>query len=118
MAPVIVGFSIICFYPIWCKYETLPNGYYRESSYENNSLILWYFSQTVIILTANINSYMELSQNIICLRQTVSRLPNFELLIMQREQKFIHPSLTQPHLVPLHLWILEHSPWTSASNTA
>lgn len=103
MAPVIGGFSIICLYPIWCKYETLPNGYYRESSYENNSLILWYFSQTVIILTANINSYMELSQNIICLRQTVSRLPNFELLIMQREQKFIHPSLTQPHLVPLHL---------------
>lgn len=81
---------------------------------EKNNFVALFL--TVIITSANTNSCMELSQNIVCLRQTVSRLPNFELLIMQREQKFIHPSLMQPHLVPLHFRILEHGPWPSASN--
>lgn len=49
----------------------------------------------------------------------ISRLPNFELLIRQRgEQKFIHPSLMQCHLVPQQLWILEHRFWPSVYSTA
>lgn len=94
MASVVFGFAILSLYIQFAVSMKLS----LMVIIKNNFVALFL---KVITTTVNMNSCMELSQNTVCLRQTVSRLPNFELLIMQREQKFIHPSLTQPHLVPL-----------------
>lgn len=117
MAREVFGFALSLIFP-FAEYETILNGSCITSSYENNSLILWYLSQTVIIhaVRMHIGSW---ANTLYCQNVTVSQLPDFELLIRQRgEQKFIHPSLTQSHLVPSQLWILGHRFWPSVSNTA
>lgn len=52
------------------------------------------------------------------IQHLLSRLPHSECLIIQREQKYIHASVIQPHVVSLWLWILEHWSWPFVSNTA
>lgn len=58
----------------------------------------------MLIQNSHYSHYFGPGNQILSDRQTESRLPCFELLIMWRgEQKFIHPTLMQSHLVPLQL---------------